>query len=154
MTGKCENDNYIKCSRCTCKYINDDEHIRKDFGYNRLNERCKCCVKCRDKGVAYSQSAKAVEWKQTSVVCEKGETTTKRIIATHKRQYKCQTHTMCPKVSYREWVLGQDYYNLLWLDQYHNYKNNTDWTTRVKSIHTDKKKSRVTSVVQMFQDLI
>ena len=42
-------DKYIKCSKCKCKYINDDEHIKADFGYNRLNERYKTCVKCRDK---------------------------------------------------------------------------------------------------------
>ena len=42
-------DKYIKCSKCKCKYINDDEHIKKDFGYNRLNERYKTCVKCRTK---------------------------------------------------------------------------------------------------------
>ena len=25
-------DTYIKCSKCRCKYINDDEHIKADFG--------------------------------------------------------------------------------------------------------------------------
>ena len=38
---------YIKCSRCHMKFINDDEHIKNDFGYNRLNERYKNCIKCR-----------------------------------------------------------------------------------------------------------
>ena len=39
--------NQIKCSRCNHKYdINDDE-IYIYFGYNKLNERFKCCVKCR-----------------------------------------------------------------------------------------------------------
>ena len=38
---------YIKCSRCHMKFINDDEHIKNDFGYNRLNERYKQCVRCR-----------------------------------------------------------------------------------------------------------
>jgi hypothetical protein len=42
-------DKYIKCSKCKCKYINDDEHIKADFGYNRLNERFKTCTKCRTK---------------------------------------------------------------------------------------------------------
>ena len=40
---------FIKCSKCKCKYINDDEHIKSDFGYNRLNIQYKCCVKCRNK---------------------------------------------------------------------------------------------------------
>ena len=42
-------DKYIQCSRCNCKYINDPEHIINDFGYTRLNERYKGCIKCRVK---------------------------------------------------------------------------------------------------------
>ena len=34
-------DKYIKCSRCKCKYINDNEHIKHGFGYNRLEENIK-----------------------------------------------------------------------------------------------------------------
>ena len=49
MTEQSGNDNYIKCTNCKCKYINDDEHIKTDFGYNRLNERHKTCVKCRER---------------------------------------------------------------------------------------------------------
>ena len=41
-------NNYISCSRCNNKYINDAAHIQKDFGYNRLNRIYKLCVKCRD----------------------------------------------------------------------------------------------------------
>ena len=48
MTDNNSNDNkYINCSRCRCKYINDDEHIDQDFGYSRLGERFKNCTKCR-----------------------------------------------------------------------------------------------------------
>jgi hypothetical protein len=39
---------YIKCSKCKCKYINDEEHISKDFGYTRLNKRYRSCKKCRN----------------------------------------------------------------------------------------------------------
>ena len=40
--------NQIICNRCKHKYdINDDE-IKIHFGYNKLNERLKCCVKCRN----------------------------------------------------------------------------------------------------------
>ena len=49
MAEQSGEDKYIKCSKCKCKYINDDEHIKADFGYNRLNERYKTCVKCRTK---------------------------------------------------------------------------------------------------------
>ena len=49
MAEQSGEDKYIKCSKCKCKYINDDEHIKADFGYNRLNQRYKTCVKCRTK---------------------------------------------------------------------------------------------------------
>ena len=49
MTEQDSKDKYIKCSRCKCKYINDDNHIKTDFGYNRLNEMFKTCVNCRNK---------------------------------------------------------------------------------------------------------
>ena len=35
------------------KYINDEEHIQADFGYNRLNERYKTCVTCRGRQKQY-----------------------------------------------------------------------------------------------------
>ena len=54
-------EKYIKCSTCKCKYINDDEHVEKEFGYNRLNERYKCCVKCRAKRLAYKYSSDQID---------------------------------------------------------------------------------------------
>ena len=36
---------YIMCSKFEMKFINDDEHIKNDFGQNRLQERYKNCVK-------------------------------------------------------------------------------------------------------------
>ena len=47
MTDESKNDKYIICSGCTCKYINDEEHISNDFGYTRLEMRYKTCVRCR-----------------------------------------------------------------------------------------------------------
>ena len=49
-------DQYIKCSSCKCKYINDDDHIKKDFGYNRLNVRFKTCVTCREKNRLHTKA--------------------------------------------------------------------------------------------------
>ena len=49
MTEQGMDNKYIKCSRCVRKIINDDDHIKNDFGYNRLEERFKTCVQCRDK---------------------------------------------------------------------------------------------------------
>ena len=47
MTEEPDKDKYIICSDCKGKYINDEEHISKDFGYTRLEDRYKTCVKCR-----------------------------------------------------------------------------------------------------------
>ena len=43
MAEESKDDKYIRCSKCRSKYINDEEHISKDFGYTRLEERCKTC---------------------------------------------------------------------------------------------------------------
>ena len=53
MTEQSEADKYIKCSKCRCKFLNDAEHIKYDFGYNRLNERYKTCTTCRSKNQQY-----------------------------------------------------------------------------------------------------
>jgi len=47
MTEKNGETTHIKCSKCKCQYINDDEHIKNDFGYSRLGKRYKTCSKCR-----------------------------------------------------------------------------------------------------------
>ena len=56
-----DSDKYVKCAMCKCKYINDEEHLEKAFGYNRLKERFKCCVKCRNRSYEYSNSQKGIE---------------------------------------------------------------------------------------------
>ena len=48
MTEQNSNDKYIKCARCRKKYINNDNYIKINFGYNRLNERYKTCINCRN----------------------------------------------------------------------------------------------------------
>ena len=56
---------YIKCSKCKCKYINDEEHIKQDFGYHRLNVRYKCCMKCRGvKLVIVSDESRRAMWEE------------------------------------------------------------------------------------------
>ena len=40
---------YVKCSHCKCKSNSDEESIKQVFGYNRLNERFKTCIQCREK---------------------------------------------------------------------------------------------------------
>ena len=47
MTEEGNNDKYIICSKCRSKYINDEEHINKDFVYTILEMIYKTCVRCR-----------------------------------------------------------------------------------------------------------
>ena len=49
MAEQDSKEEYIKCSQCKCKYTNDEEHIKTDFGYTRLNEQYKTCSKCRNR---------------------------------------------------------------------------------------------------------
>ena len=62
MTEENRDDKYIKCARCKCKFLNGEDNITKDFGYNRLNERFKTCVKCRTKSNTYQQQPKMKEY--------------------------------------------------------------------------------------------
>ena len=72
---------YIKCSKCKCKYINDDEHIKADFGYNRLNERYKTCVTCRNKAQA------KVEQKMSARVGDDQQCCTRCCNVRHVKEY-------------------------------------------------------------------
>ena len=56
MAEQTREEQYIKCSRCQMKYINNDDHIKKEFGYNRLNERYKTCIACRDNRKQYKKT--------------------------------------------------------------------------------------------------
>ena len=53
MTEQDSKDKHIKCSRCKCKYHNNDDSIKTDFGYNRLGEQFKTCFVCREKLTKY-----------------------------------------------------------------------------------------------------
>ena len=56
MEEQSETSKYIKCSKCRCKYHNNDDNIKKDFGYNRLGEQFKCCVTCRARNREYTRT--------------------------------------------------------------------------------------------------
>ena len=47
MAEQSEANKYITCSKCRCKYHNNADNIKSDFGFTRLGERYKTCVKCR-----------------------------------------------------------------------------------------------------------
>ena len=80
MTEQDSKDKYIKCSRCKCKYINDDNHNKTDFGYDRLNERYKTCVTCRERHKQYvsNNTEKIKDLKHAYWINHKDETHNKR----------------------------------------------------------------------------
>ena len=43
-------EDIIKCSTCKKKYLNNKEQVELYFGYNRLDQRFKCCIRCRGCG--------------------------------------------------------------------------------------------------------
>ena len=53
-----EETKYIYCSGCNMKYLNNEENIKSDFGYNRLEERYKTCFKCRAKKKIFHENNK------------------------------------------------------------------------------------------------
>ena len=83
---------YIKCSKCGCKYIDLYNHIKLDLGYDRLDNRCKTCKKCRDRrkndkqGDCKSNKAYSLE----KVQCELCQSiVSKAHMARHKHTNKC-----------------------------------------------------------------
>jgi hypothetical protein len=78
---------YIKCGACKCKYINDAEHIKTDFGFNRLEVQYKTCVKCREK---------KREWNHSYGIRHRAEITERT------REYNKQ-HRQDNKEQYQEW---------------------------------------------------
>ena len=41
MAEQSSDDKYIKCSRCSCKYHNNDDNIKNDVGHHRLRGTIK-----------------------------------------------------------------------------------------------------------------
>ena len=77
MTEEHKKDKYIICSGCKSKYINDEEHISKNFGYTRLEERYKTCVKCKARNKIRNKK-----------YYETNKETYKKYYEEHKEQYK------------------------------------------------------------------
>ena len=46
----------LYCSSRGKKYINDDEHIKQDFGYNRLSIRYRSCGQCQARYAKHRES--------------------------------------------------------------------------------------------------
>ena len=123
MTELNETDKYIKCSKCRCKYINSDDSIKKDFGYNRLNEQFKTCVKCRPKSREYS---KLYQETHKEEIAERKQDYNKQYYQENKAYYK-----ECGK-QYRDKQLNTDVdenhkccsrcYKIMPLTEYGEYK--------------------------------
>ena len=94
------NNKYIICSKCHMKFINDDEHIKTDFGYNRLNERYKNCVKCR------KYNAEKVALRRAEVKEETARTGTfiPNIRAVQKPGYEDVVCDLCCKTCRRDYM--------------------------------------------------
>ena len=58
---------YIECSRCYMTCINDDDHIERNFGYNRSHVRFKNCIKCREKDREQKRIARSRKYRQSDV---------------------------------------------------------------------------------------
>ena len=93
-----ENKEYIMCSQCKCKYLNNDEHIKTDFGYTRLNTRFKTCYKCRERRKPASEETKAKqkqyneEHKDTIVEYKNHRTLNQKIIICSKCGYEIKAN--------------------------------------------------------------
>jgi hypothetical protein len=61
MAEQSEESKYIICSKCHCKYINDEENIKRYFGHKRLGDRYKTCVKCRTRKPVVSTSSSSTD---------------------------------------------------------------------------------------------
>ena len=46
----------IICSKCKCKYNNDENTILTEFGYNNKHERFKTCKSCKRQSASYRRS--------------------------------------------------------------------------------------------------
>ena len=106
-------EQFVKCGRCACKYHNNEESIKQDFGHNRLGERYKTCFKCREKTHNYRYSEKGQKFYHTEFACPNcGETVKKNSYWQHRHRYQCLTHAMCPRPAFHEWLSTQDYETL------------------------------------------
>lgn len=68
MAEQSEEPKYIICSKCHCKYINDEENIKIYFGHKRLGDRYKTCVKCRTRKPIASTSSSSTDTEFTKKV--------------------------------------------------------------------------------------
>ena len=88
MTEEDKNDKYIICNKCRSKYINDEEHINKDFGYTRLEERYKTCVKCRARIKITNKTCSEKHPEKTEKAKEHYEAHKEEEAKEHNKQYR------------------------------------------------------------------
>jgi hypothetical protein len=61
MTEEDERPKYIICSKCHCKYNNDELNLKRYFGYKRIGDRYKTCIKCRTRKPVISSSSSSTD---------------------------------------------------------------------------------------------
>ena len=93
-------DTCIYCNGCKCKFVDNETSKNEEFGFKRLNERYKSCVKCRLRSR-----------QQTCDNC--GCLRNKKSSSIHKRRYYCQTFQLEDKPDFETWLKSQDYDKLL-----------------------------------------
>ena len=113
MTSNIDNTEYIKCSRCHMKFINDDEHIKTDFGYNILNIIYKQCVRCRTYKLSYRESHRdEIKEKQKEYYYEHKEELNKKKMeydkVYHSEKIEC---SMCGNTMTRKQCLNTEYHH-------------------------------------------
>ena len=136
MTEEGKNNTYIICSKCRSKHINDEEHINNDFGYNRMGDRFKTCVKCREQR---NKNNKYVECN----IC--GTLITKSSYTRHRMSQKCIDWETVKKTNvesdpYHPPIIKDSSYELVGEDRYYGgnklHKDlipSTTWFNNVRS---------------------
>ena len=91
-----------KCNKCK-KTLTLDHYYIHPHG-----DHFKLCKKCVDKAIEYKE-----KW-NCEIKCEYcGDRTTKTCKSIHKRKYWCKTSQIITRPSFDEWLITQDYDNML-----------------------------------------
>ena len=87
-----EEEKYVYCGSCRVKYHNNEDSIKENFGYNRLNERFRSCIKCRKSRRGYydNNREEVLALRKLWVDCEVcGSKVCRDGLPKHQRTNKC-----------------------------------------------------------------
>ena len=88
-------DDIIQCSTCKTKFLNNKEHVELYFGYNRLEQRFKCCIRCRGYGKKQTENETKKAEKSNGELhycnkCKKAKPIDKFVMPNGKSYNKCR----------------------------------------------------------------